>query len=237
MRRYWSVILLGARGVTGKLLALLAALAAAEAALLLATGGLSGMIPAVAMEVGHLAIAFRAALLILAAVCCLWGSDIRGGRCAYTLGRLRVSEMTAVMLWGLCYALAFLALMGFQLLLLLGLCWWGIRQSVGAATGQWVFLAAHRDALFHALLPLEDRGLYVRNAAYALSLGMNSSLWAFWSRHGGAGWVLYPVLALTVIFFPVETYDNGGIVTGLLALAMTAAALLFAWKEVSCEAD
>ena len=44
MRRYWSVILLGTRGVTGKLLALLAALAAAEAALLLATGGFSGMI-------------------------------------------------------------------------------------------------------------------------------------------------------------------------------------------------
>lgn len=237
MRRYWSVILLGTRGVTGKLLALLAALAAAEAALLLATGGLSGMMPAVAMEVSHLVIAFRAALLILAAVCCLWGSDIRGGRCAYTLGRLQVSELTAAVLWGFCYTLAFLVLMGFQLLLLLGLCWWSIRQCAGAVTGQWIFLAAHRDTLFHALLPLEDWGLYVRNVAYALSLGMNCSLWAFWSRRGVAGWMLYPVLALTVIFFPAATYDNGGIVTGILALVMTAGALLFAWKEVSREAD
>lgn len=236
MRRYWSVILLGTRGVTGKLLALLAALAAAEAALLLATGGFSGMMPAVAMEGGHLAIAFRAALLILAAVCCLWGSDIRGGRCAYTLGRLQVSEMAAVALWGFCYTLAFLVLMGFQLLLLLGLCWWSIRQCAGAVTGQWVFLTAHRDTLFHALLPLEDWGLYVRNVAYALSLGMNCSLWAFWSRRGGAGWLLYPVLALTVIFFPASTYDNSGIAGGLLALALMAAALLFAWTEV-CRAE
>ena len=38
MRRYWSVMLLGARGVCGKLLALLAVLAASEAVLVALRG-------------------------------------------------------------------------------------------------------------------------------------------------------------------------------------------------------
>lgn len=230
MRRYWSVILLGARGVTGKLLALLAVLAAAEAALVAAVGLHTSFLVHM-LDSSHLSLAFGIALATLAVICCLWGSDIRGGRCAYTLARLRVGEMTVVVLWGLCYTLAFLVLMGFQLLVILAACRW----SMGTApiSPQSVFLAAHQSQLFHALLPLEEWGVYVRNGLYALSLGLTCSAWSFWRRRNLPGIAVFGVVLLAAIFFPADLGgDSAGPVVGILTLAVAAAALAFVWKEV-----
>ena len=232
MRRYWSVILLAARGVTGKLLALLAVLAVAEAALV-AGLGLRAEFLAHMLDLSHLSLAFRGAILVLAVICCLWGSDLRGGRCQYTLGRLQVGEMTTVVLWGLCYALAFLVLMGFQLLLILGACGWFAYVHGGFSSAQTLFLAAHQDDLFHSLLPLEDWGIYVRNGLIALSLGLTCSAWSFWRRRNVPGLTVYGVTFMAVIFFPLSTGSSpDGLVMGILALAVADAALVFVWKEV-----
>lgn len=75
MRRYWSVILLAARGVTGKLLVLFAILTAVEAALV-AGMGLGAEFLCFMLD-SNLSLAFRGAILVLAAICCLWGSDLR----------------------------------------------------------------------------------------------------------------------------------------------------------------
>ena len=232
MRRYWSVILLSARGVGGKLLALLAGLTAVEAALVGGLGLQWGILHLV-LDSSHLLLVFRAALVILAAICCLWGSDVRGGRCRYTLGRLRMNEWTTAVLWGLCYTLAFLALMGFQLLLILAACWWAMEANGGAAGPQALFLASFQNSLFHGLLPLEDWGGYVRNVLYALSMGMCCSVWSFWNRRQGGGWVLYFVTALVVFTFPMGiggTLD--GFFLGGLAMIITAAGMFFVWQEV-----
>lgn len=226
MRRYWSVILLGARGVVGKLLLLLLALTAAEAALVAVFAGYTVILPHI-LNFSHLSLAFRAALAALAAICCLWGSDIRGGRCAYTLGRLQVDEMTVVVLWGLCYTLAFLVLMGFQLLLILA-----VGQHV-SSTPQTLFLTSHQNELFHALLPMEDWGIYIRNGALALSLGMGCSVWSFWNRRSGAGWSLYLTVILAVIFFPMPTGSGlDGIFLAALLLIITGVGLFLVRKEV-----
>ena len=233
MRRYWSVILLAARGITGKLLALFAALAVVEAALAAGMGQEEAYLR-FALDSSHLSLAFRGAILILAAICCLWGSDLRGGRCQYTLGRLRVGEMSTVVLWGLCYTLAFLALMGFQLLLILGLCGWFAHMNQGFSSAQTLFLAAHQDRLFHSLLPLEDWGIYVRNGLFALSLGLTCSAWSFWRRRRNvSSMAVYGVTFMAVIFFPLSTGSGtDGLVMGILALAVADAALIFVWKEV-----
>lgn len=233
MRRYWSVILLGARGVAGKLLALLAVLTAAEAALV-AVVGLHTSFLVHMLDSSHMTLAFRIALAALAVICCLWGSDLRGGgRCGYTLARLQVGEMTVVVLWGLCYALAFLALMGFQLLLLLGACGWFAHVNQGFASAQSVFLAAHQSQLFHALLPLEDWGVYVRNVLCALALGLTCSAWSFWRRRNASGIAVFGAALLAVIFFPADLGGgSSGLVVGILALAVAAVALVFVWKEV-----
>lgn len=231
MRRYWSVILLAARGVTGKLLVLFAILTAVEAALV-AGMGLGAEFLRFMLD-SNLSLAFRGAILVLAAICCLWGSDLRGGRCQYTLGRLQVGEMATVVLWGLCYALAFLALMGFQLLLILGVCGWFAYANQGFSSAQTLFLAAHQDGLFHSLLPLEDWGIYVRNGLFALSLGLTCSAWSFWRRRNVPGMAVYGVTFLAVFFFPISTGSGpDGLVIGGLALAITVVALVFVWKEV-----
>lgn len=232
MRRYWSVILLAARGVTGKLLALLAALAAAEAALV-AGLGLRAEFLAHMLDFSHLSLAFRGAILVLAVICCLWGSDLRGGRCQYTLGRLQVGEMTTVVLWGLCYALAFLALMGFQLLLILGACGWFAYVHGGFSSAQTLFLAAHQDNLFHSLLPLEDWAIYIRNGFFALSQGLTCSAWSFWRRRNAPGMAVFGMALMAVCFFPLSTGSGpDGLVMGILALAVAATAMVFVWKEV-----
>lgn len=233
MRRYWSVILLGARGVTGKLLALLAVLTAAEAALV-AVVGLHTSFLVHMLDSSHMTLAFRIALAALAVICCLWGSDLRGGgRCGYTLARLQVGEMTVVVLWGLCYALAFLALMGFQLLLLLGACGWFAHVNQGFASAQSGVPggppepAVPRPAAYGGLGRLcPQRPLRPgpgHDLLRVVLLAAEECLWHSDLRRGAAVGDLLPASL---------GGGSSGLVVGILALAVAAVALVFVWKEV-----
>lgn len=234
MRRHGSVLLLAVRGITGKLLLLLAALAAVEAGLLAWTmargyGNLENI-----LKGSRVSLAFAGAMLALTAVCCLHGSDLGGGRSAYTLGRLSVGEGAVLFWWSLCYAAAFLVLMGFQLLVLLAFCrYWLTWADPAQVSPQAVFLAAHRNGFFHGLLPLEDWAVYVRNTLYALSLGVTCAAWSFWRRRDQWGVAVYGVAFLASLFFPVSTGDwANGLCFGFFTAMCAGVALYYVWREV-----
>lgn len=232
MRRHGSVLLLAVRGITGKLLVLLAALAAVETLLFFLT--LPEQSLELILENSHISMAFRAALLALAAICCLQGSGLRGGRARYTLRRLSVGEPAILFWWSGCYAAAFLILMGFQLLLLLGFCGYYLAHADPAQiSAQTVFLAAHRDSFFHSLLPLEEGAVYVRNGLFAVTLGITCATWSFWRRRDTAAIAVYGVAFLVAVFFPTATGNwSACLFEGVLAVLAAGISIFYVWQEV-----
>ena len=96
MRKHLSVWMTAARGIAGPLALILLVMAATEGVLLWSAypdyeaTGLYFL-----LSDCPLVWPFRAALVLLAAACCLHGSGLGGSAVGNTLGRLRVSELTA----------------------------------------------------------------------------------------------------------------------------------------------
>ena len=135
MNRHLSVLALWARQTMGKVMALLAVMAAAETALFAwaVSRGLTRAImddktcPAPVEDLfdfGKISWAYRIALALLFVLLLLSGTELRGGKKGYTLRRLRISEEAAVLWEGGYNALCFLLLWAVQAALALGFCLW-----------------------------------------------------------------------------------------------------------------
>ena len=135
MNKHLSVLGLWARQTMGKILALLAVMAAAETALFAwaLSQGLTRDImdnqtcPAPVEDLFDFAKidwVYRIAVILLFVLLILSGTELKGGRLGYTLRRLRISEEAAV-LWQSGYNMVCLALLwAVQAALALGFCLW-----------------------------------------------------------------------------------------------------------------
>ena len=172
MKGYFSVTALWLRRSLLPLIALLAALFAAQTgAFFLALRGQGQAGLEAVFAAAHPGLIAAAAFLLL----CAWLFYIGGefsGRQSYTLRRLSVTRLGGFLArWAAC-SLCFLILWGAQAATVLWLC--GLYRRFGAPelwSGQAVLLALYRSAFLHALLPLHDAAVWVRNAFLLLSLG------------------------------------------------------------------
>lgn len=178
MRRYTSVLMLGARGVVMPLIAVLLLMSAAEAGLVFWELS-GGWILERFWSDSYVVWAYRVALVLLAAACCVHVSGLGGSRVYYTMHRLRISEWTATVLLGLCYGAAFVVLWAAQAGILTAVtAYCAARADAG---GQAVFLVSWNDDFFHAMLPLGQWTGYVRQLLMALGMGMSCAVWSFWA--------------------------------------------------------
>ena len=182
---------------------------------------------------------FRAALVLLAAACCLHGSGLGGSAVGNTLGRLRVSELTAFLLWGLCYATAFVILWAVQAGILLGAGWYFTAHAApSAASPQTVLLASWQVPFFHAVLPLDQWTGYVRMACLSLGLGTGCAAWSFWRRRTANGYAapfLVILWVVTITFDPTDLSMDLFLI--LTALVTAGVSIYLVWGEVYRHAD
>lgn len=240
MNKHRSVWMAAARGIAGPLALLLLVLAAAEGILLWMSYQeyhLTGLISL--LEACPVAWVFRAALVLLTAACCLHGSGLGGSAVGATLGRLRVSELTVVLWWGLCYAMAFVILWAVQVGILLGTGWYFTAHAApSAVSAQTVLLASWQVPFFHSVLPLDQWTGYVRMAVLSLGLGISCAAWSFWRRREGSGYAapfLVIVWVVSLTFAPLSlTMD---ILLVLTALATAGISIYLVWEEVYRHAD
>lgn len=240
MNKHGSVWMAAARGIAGPLALLLLVMAAAEGILLWMSYQeyhLTGLISL--LEACPVAWVFRAALVLLTAACCLHGSGLGGSAVGATLGRLRVSELTVVLWWGLCYAMAFVILWAAQAGILLGAGWYFTAHAApSAVSAQTVLLASWQVPFFHAVLPLDQWTGYVRMAALSLGLGISCAAWSFWRRREGSGYAAPFLVILWVITITFEPTDlSMDIFLILAALATAAVSIYLVWGEVYRHAD
>ena len=143
MRRYTSILMLGARGVVMPLIAVLLLMGAAETGLVF-RGISGGWNPEWFWSESRVVWAYRAALVLLAAACCVHVSGLGGSQVYYTMHRLRLSEWTVTVLLGLCYAAAFVVLWAVQAGILTAVT--AYTAAGAGAVPQAVFLISWNDA-------------------------------------------------------------------------------------------
>ncbi len=240
MRKHLSVWMTAARGIAGPLALILLVMAAAEGVLLWSAypdyeaTGLYFL-----LSDCPLVWPFRAALVLLAAACCLHGSSLGGSAVGNTLGRLRVSELTAFLLWGLCYAMAFVILWAVQAGILLGAGWYFTAHAApSAASAQTVLLASWQVPFFHAVLPLDQWTGYVRMACLSLGLGTGCAAWSFWRRRTANGYAAPFLVILWVVTITFDPTDLSMDLFLILAALVTAGVSIYlVWGEVYRHAD
>ena len=178
-------------------------------------------------DAAHLNWIFGAGLLLVCAALVLPGLD-RGAKTGYTLRRLAVGERALTLAWGGQNALLLLIFWGSQAGAALLLA----RQymaTLGAeiSGAQTLFLAFSRAPYLHALLPLWDWPLLLRNLVACAALGLSAAALPFHWRHGRKSWVLFPLAVLAACCFPCGMDAAVGSTFALTiygaALALTAA--------------
>ena len=240
MRKHLSVWMTAARGIAGPLALILLVMAATEGILLWSAypdyeaTGLYFL-----LSDCPLVWPFRAALVLLAAACCLHGSGLGGSAVGNTLGRLRVAELPAFLLWGLCYATAFVILWAVQAGILLGAGWYFTAHAApSAASPQTVLLASWQVPFFHAVLPLDQWTGYVRMACLSLGLGTGCAAWSFWRRRIANGYAAPFLVILWVVTITFDPTDLSMDLFLILAALVTAGVSIYlVWGEVYRHAD
>lgn len=221
MNKHLSVLALAARQTVGKVLTLLAAMAAAETALFAwaMSRGLTRAImddeicPAPVEDLfdfGKIGWAYRIALALLFTLLLLSGTELRGGKKSYTLQRLRISEEAAVLWEGGYNTLCFLLLWAVQAALALGFClWYAGTLDPAYVSGQSAFLAFYRSGFLHGLLPLADLSRWVRAFACFLALGLTTAMFGYYQRNGSKGVAAFVVLVLTLGAYATSPGETG----------------------------
>lgn len=255
MRRYCSVLGLAARCTFWKVLAATMVSCGAEAALFLTTlarwgpernpMSLEGL-----LFHSRVFLCFGPGLVLVCALLALWEGTGSGSQTGYTVRRLRVGEVRLSLLWA-GYGLACLVFYwGCHLGTVLALCAAALpRLAPEAASPLALFLACWRAPYLHALLPLTDLPLLVRNLLLLAGLGLNTANCAHQSRHGRRAWAWMPLSVAGALFFPMpmaaaEWFGNAlaggpfgpgvGEAERLQSLSLAVASLVLSFWSVSC---
>ena len=203
MKQYGSVLVLAARGVVWKLLALMAAVGAAQGVLfaLYLSSRPEGPIdpafdyelytkhklffhPEYMLQETNFILPAAVGLVLLCLALAFYGCEQGKGRSQYTFSRLRVGQLPVFGLWVGCYALCLLVFWGFQTGMMLGLVRLLMRLGGNAGDTQTLFLACWRNPYLHSLLPLQDWPRLVYNVLLLIALALSLACFSFLRRHG-----------------------------------------------------
>lgn len=235
MHKKFAVFMLAARASLWRILAVMAAAAAAQTGLVFwevrraaETGPV--VTPEMLFDGGVFQIIWLVALVTVTFLLC---TPLGSGCGQMTLCRLPVRRWWMLVQWCLYGLAAYAVVWALELAVLLGLsCLVLLLEPATAASGQAVFLASYRSGLLHSLLPLDDGAVWFGTTALFAGLGVSTSAAAVAQMRNGR-WMY--VLLLVAMFGgkamqPVG--DSAGLVLmGLVSLGMAVWGLAVVWKE------
>ena len=181
---------------------------------------------------------FALAFLLTTVFLCLPGCAFRT-QTGYTVARLSVSE-AAVTFWQiLCNVLMYLLLASAQTVIAYGLCQYYMSAApAGFTSAQTVFLAFYRNEFLHALLPLADVSLWIRNGLLAAALGVAAASFPLKQRAKKISVMIVSLAAFAIVFFEQGIGNFGQIAINICILLIAICELLgFALGRVREEAD
>ena len=185
------------------------------------------------VEDGPFALILGIVFLLAALLFFFAAGDTAGGRVNDTLGRLAVPEKEIHLWWSALFALHFLLIAVWQILLLFTMLALWLRSPLGAyAGGHPYLLACWRSPLLHSLLPLGDLTRWIRNLILVPCLGLCLSVGAYFHRRGRRTLLpLWPI-GLTIALFVQEKASFGADLFLIFSVLLPTLALLCSfWRD------
>ena len=109
-----------------------------------------------------------------------------------------------------------------------------VCKTANASIGQTVFLAYYRSDLFHALLPLDDIIIWIRNFLVCIGLGIAAAAFPYRQREGKFGSEIVVLVCLSLVWF-VSGLGNYQLdvllLSGFIITAMEAIYHVFSTEE------
>ncbi len=227
MKKHLSVFALAVRGTLYKVLAICAAAALLQLGLcvfFLKWGTAWEGIPTLLEQLIDLTfygVVAKIAFIAVCAMLCVFSCDHSPSRSGYTLRRLQIGERTAVFWFAVCNAGMLALFWASQLATALAvylLCRWA-DPSV-AAFPQTLLIAFYRNGYLHALLPLREVSLWVRNLSLLAALALCCAAFSYHQRRGHNRLEPLVLMLFTLFYFsqPAGSLDSD-LVLILVALA------------------
>ena len=153
---------------------------------------------------------------------------------AYTLRRLSMREEAAVLWWTAHNSACFLIFWAAQLGTALVICkLYFDRMYPGVVEEITPFVYFYRSRYLHALLPLSQLSLWLRNLLLVLALGLSTAMFSYKRRHGKLGISAVVMTLLVAVLFPCGL-ERGEAFYGMLLAASElfydTLMLVLAWK-------
>lgn len=146
---------------------------------------------------------FRFALVFITIILCLPGCSFKSNT-GYILKRLSISERGTFFIQALYNSIVYLALLAIQLSIAFALSQYYVSSvPPECISNQTVILAFYRSNFLHSLLPLEDIGLWIRNALLILLFGLVTAEFPFRQRRHK-----FSSSAIALIIYTICYYDQ-----------------------------
>ena len=170
------------------------------------------------------------AFLAVCAVLCFCGCDRATSRSGYTMRRLQIDERAAVG-WASVSNAGMLALLwGSQLAASLAVNLI-LRRVIGSQPdAQTLLIAFYRSEYLHALLPMREFSLLIRNLLLLLALAVSCAIFSYHQRRGGYRLEPLILVLLTLFYFPQQAGSlDADLVLMLAAVAGIISSLYSLW--------
>ena len=172
---------------------------------------------------------FFACFLLLSVL--LWAScgDL-GAKSSYTIRRLRIDERLVFAWQAVWNSCAYFILWAWQAAVAVWLAQLSLAQLPAEYAGpQALMMAFYRADFLHALIPLLDSSVWVRNALMVLGLGLTGALLPLRQRRGKRGLWIFVYAVFCAAIFPISTGDaNGAGISTIVSVAVIAASVALA---------
>lgn len=151
---------------------------------------------------------FGIAFVLITVLLCLPGTSF-SSKTGYTLDRLSISERSVFFCQAAYNLLVYFILWVAEAAVCFGLCTYYTAIAPNEILGnQTVFLAFYRNELLHALLPLSEVTVWVRNGFLLIALTIASAEYPYKQRRKKVGASAIAMTLFALIFFCVSIADS-----------------------------
>lgn len=153
-----------------------------------------------------------AAFILISVLICLPGTSF-SSKTGYTLDRLSVSPRAVFFCQAVYNLFVYFILWGVQALVCFGLCLYYTKIAPAELVGnQSIILAFYRNDFLHALIPLSEFMVWIRNGFLLIALAIASAEYPFKQRHKKLGFSAIAIILFTVVFFKTDIANSFNII-------------------------
>lgn len=146
--------------------------------------------------------------VIISVLLCLPGTSF-SSKTGYTLDRLSVSPRAVFFCQAVYNLFVYFILWVAQVAVCFGLCLYYAQNAPEELVGnQSIFLAFYRNSFLHALLPLSDIAVWIRNGFLIIALAIATAEYPFKQRHKKLGFSAIAMVLFTIVFFKTDIVNS-----------------------------